>query len=102
VAIIHLLVLSQKSSPQEGEGKGRRKLMTTYKCAACSTILEVEKLPIGNIVEVKPCEACIEAAEEAALNAADVEEFKLEGTETGRTTGPLTVQGEVVRKGEVL
>ena len=47
--------------------------MTTYRCAACSTILEVEKLPIGNIVEVKPCEACLEAAEEAALDATEIE-----------------------------
>ena len=52
--------------------------MTTYRCAACSTILEVEKLPIGNIVEVKPCEPCMEAAEEAALDAADMEDFKKE------------------------
>lgn len=49
--------------------------MTTYRCAACSTTLEVEKLPIGNIVEVKPCEPCMEAAEEAALDAADREDF---------------------------
>lgn len=50
--------------------------MTTYRCAACSTILEVEKLPIGNIVEVKPCEACLEAAEEAGYDKAmrEVEE----------------------------
>ena len=52
--------------------------MTTYRCAACSTTLEIEKLLVGNIVEVKPCEACIEAAEEAALDAADVEDFEEE------------------------
>lgn len=57
--------------------------MTTYRCAACSTILEAEKLPLGNIVEVKPCEACLEAAEEAALDAADVEDFEVEGVEDG-------------------
>jgi len=57
---------------KEGE-KGRRLKMTTYRCAACSTILEVEKLPLGNIVEVKPCEACLEAAEEAALDQADID-----------------------------
>lgn len=50
--------------------------MTTYRCAACSTILEVEKLPTGNIVEVKPCEACLEAAEEAASSAADERDFE--------------------------
>ena len=64
--------------------------MTTYRCAACSTILEAEKLPLGNIVEVKPCEACLEAAEEAVLDAADMEDFEeerienKEGTETGK------------------
>ena len=52
--------------------------MTTYRCAACSTTLEVEKLPIGNIVEVKPCEACLEAAEEAALDAADMKDLEEE------------------------
>ena len=52
--------------------------MTTYRCAACSTVLEAEKLPLGNIVEVKPCEACLEAAEEAALDAADMEDFEQE------------------------
>lgn len=75
--------------------------MITYRCAACSTLLEVEKLPTGNIVEVKPCEACIEAEKEAALDAADTKDFEVEGTETGRITGPLTVWGEVVKKGGV-
>ena len=74
--------------------------MTTYRCAACSTILEVEKLPLGNTVEVTPCEACLEAAEEAALDAADAKDFEVEGVETGRITelGESNIKG--LGKGE--
>jgi len=52
--------------------------MTTYRCAACSALLEVEKLPMGNTIEVEPCEACMEAAEEAALDGADAREFEVD------------------------
>lgn len=52
--------------------------MTTYHCMACSALLETEKLLVGNIVKVKPCEACLEAAEEAALDAAEAKEFEEE------------------------
>lgn len=52
--------------------------MTTYRCPACSTVLKAEKFPIEDVVEVELCEACIEAAVEVALDAADVKDFEEE------------------------
>jgi len=44
--------------------------MTTYRCAACGSDLETEKVRELNIIEVKPCEACVDAAEEAGYDKA--------------------------------
>ena len=38
--------------------------MTTYRCMACGMGLEVEVTKEFDIVEVKPCEACLSVAEE--------------------------------------
>ena len=38
--------------------------MTIYRCMACGTEVEVEKIKELGIAEVKPCEACLNAAEE--------------------------------------
>ena len=38
--------------------------MTTYRCMACGMGVEVETIKELDVVEVKPCEACLNVAEE--------------------------------------
>ena len=38
--------------------------MTTYRCMACGTGVEVEVIKELNLIEVKPCEVCLNVAEE--------------------------------------
>jgi DNA-directed RNA polymerase subunit RPC12/RpoP len=67
VAIILLLVVSQKSPPEEGREGGERKekTMTIYRCTACGKDVEVEVTEVPGISEIKPCEVCLGIAEEA-------------------------------------
>lgn len=75
--------------------------MTTYRCTACGMEVEVEVIKEHDVVEVKPCEACLREAKKEGYeegvkigNDAAVEEAKYEehltyknGYDKGRQEG---------------
>uniref|UniRef100_A0A6H1ZCY9 Uncharacterized protein n=1 Tax=viral metagenome TaxID=1070528 RepID=A0A6H1ZCY9_9ZZZZ len=69
--------------------------MRTYRCTACGTSVEVEVIKELNIVEVKPCEACLEVAEEAVK-----EESRDQGYQEGWQAGYDTATEEWEEKEE--
>jgi len=52
--------------------------MTTYRCFACGTGVEVEVTKELDLVEIKPCEVCLHAVEEESY-----EEGLVEGRQQG-------------------
>lgn len=52
--------------------------MTTHRCMACGTGVEVNVIKELGVVEVKPCEVCLSVAEEESYE---------QGLETGREEG---------------